>query len=198
MPRVVDREARRNQIVSAAAAVFAQRGVAGTSVSGIVKAAGVAQGTFYLYFRAKDDVLLAVAEHFADAMLETIEHAVTAPEGPAVQKLLSLRDTLSDATLTAGAPELIEIMHDPGNRAIHGRMAEHLTPRLVAIVESIVGQGLTEGTFDVPDAHAAAWFVLGGLQSAELSGVARAQMPEALAKATELALRALGYHGPRP
>ena len=36
MPRVVDREARRAELVSAAAAVFAQRGVANTAVSEIV------------------------------------------------------------------------------------------------------------------------------------------------------------------
>ena len=41
MPRVVDREARRADLVAAAAAVFAERGVAKSSVSDIVGAAGV-------------------------------------------------------------------------------------------------------------------------------------------------------------
>jgi len=198
MSRIVDREARRTEIVTAAAAVFAQRGLAATTVSDIVKSAGVAQGTFYLYFHSKDEAVLAVAEHFGDVMIESIERAVAAPQLSAVQKLLSLRDTLSHATVTEGTPELIEIMHSPGNRAIHDRLAEHLTPRLVTIVQGIVDQGMAEGVFDVPDAHAAAWFVLGGLQSAELSGVPVAEMPEALAKATELAFRALGYQGRRP
>ena len=66
MPRVVDREARRAELVSAAAAVFARRGVANTAVSDIVKAAGVAQGTFYLYFDSKDAAILAVVEQVLD------------------------------------------------------------------------------------------------------------------------------------
>jgi len=45
-----DREARRSELAQVAARVFAERGVAGTAVSDIVTAAGVAQGTFYLYF----------------------------------------------------------------------------------------------------------------------------------------------------
>ena len=150
MSRIVDREARRSQIVSAAAAVFSQRGVAATTVSDIVKSACIAQGTFYLYFQSKDEAVLAVAERFGDALIEGIEHAVASPDLSAVQKLLSLRDTLSDATASAGTPELIEIMHRPGNRAIHDRFAEHLTPRLVEIVRSIVDQGAAEGVFDVP------------------------------------------------
>jgi AcrR family transcriptional regulator len=196
MPRVLNREARRAELVSAAATVFAERGVGNTTVSDIVKAAGVAQGTFYLYFDSKDDAVLAVAERFGDAMVEGVERAVAAPDSQAVEKLLALRDVFGDSAVIADASELIEIMHRPGNRAIHDRLAEHLTPRLVAIVERIVEQGVDEGVFAVPDIHAAAWFVLGGLRSAELAGVPLAQMPAALTTAIELALRALGYAGP--
>ena len=49
--------------------------------------------------------------------------------------------------------------------------------------------------FAVPDTRVAAWFVLGGLQSAELSGVPLTEMPASLAAATALALRALCYTG---
>jgi AcrR family transcriptional regulator len=195
MPRTIDREVRRAELVSAAAAVFAERGVGSATVGDIVKAAGVAQGTFYLYFDSKDDAVLAVAERLADATVESIERAVAAPDARAVDKLFALRDAFSDSAVIAGASELIEIIHRPGNRVIHDRLAEHLTPRLVAIVQGIVEQGVDEGVFSVPDTHAAAWFVLGGLQSAELAGVPLAQMPAALTTAVELALRALGYTG---
>ena len=193
MSRVLDREIRRAQLVSAAATVFAERGVGNATVGDIVKEAGVAQGTFYLYFDSKDDAVLAVAERLADATVESIERAVAAPDAGAVDKLFALRDAFGDSAALAGASELIEIIHLPGNRVIHDRLAEHLTPRLVAIVERIVQQGVDEGVFAVPDTHAAAWFVLGGLQSAELSGVPLAELPAAITTATALALRALGY-----
>ncbi len=195
MPRTVDREARRADLVTAAAATFAERGVANTAVSDIVRAAGVAQGTFYLYFPSKDAVVLAVAERVADAMIARIEQAVAAPGRTAVEKVLALRDVFSEEGTKEQASGLVENLHLPGNRAIHDRLAEHLVPRLVAIVEDIVAQGVAEGTFDVPDVHAAAWFVLGGLRSVELSGVPLAEMPRALATVTALVLRALGHRG---
>lgn len=198
MARAVNRQARRTEIAAAAATVFAERGVGNTTVDDIARAAGVAKGTFYLHFRSKDDVVVAVAERFGDAMVEGVERAVAARDGPAVGKIQALRDALSDSAAIPGASELMEILHRRGNRAIHDRLDEHLAPRLVSIVESIIKQGVAEGAFAVSDVHAAAWFVLGGLQSAELSGVALDEMSAALATATELALRALGYKGARP
>jgi AcrR family transcriptional regulator len=198
MPRVVDRNARRAEIVAAAAVAFAERGVANTAVSDIVRAAGVAQGTFYLYFDSKDEVVLAVAERIADAMMEHVERAVAIPDASAVEKLLALSHTFSDYAVVADTAELIELLHSDGNRAIHDRLSGRLTPRLLLVVESIVAQGVSEGVFYVSDMRAAAWFVLGGLQSAELSGVPLDEMPAALTTATALALRALGYDGRLP
>jgi AcrR family transcriptional regulator len=197
MPRAVDREARRAELVSAAAAVFAQRGVADTTVSDIVKAAGVAQGTFYLYFDAKNDAVLAVVARIAGALIDSVAQRVEAGAS-AVDRLLLLRDALSDAAAEPGATELIELMHCPENRALHDRLAEDLTPRLIPIVEAIVREGVDEGVFRVDDTRAAAWFVLAGLQSVELAGTPIAEMPAALATVTGFALRALGHDGPAP
>jgi len=188
-----DRPARRADLASAAAAVFAERGVANTAVSDIVQAAGVAQGTFYLYFDSKDDVVLAVAEDLTARMAAGIRAAVLTSGATAVEKLLSLRDVLMSFDGDPAAVDLAEFVHRPENRVLHDRLAEHLTPALVPLVESIVAQGVAEGVFDVPDTSAAAWFVLGGLQGAELAGTPTAEMPAAVDAATRLALRALGY-----
>jgi AcrR family transcriptional regulator len=192
-PRIVDRTARRAELASAAAGAFAERGVANTAVSDIVRAAGVAQGTFYLYFDSKDDVVLAVVERMVDQMVAGIEAAAHAPDASAVERMLGLGDMLSSFERDPGATELVDILHRPDNRALHDRLAEHLLPRLIPLVESIVEQGVAEGAFHVPNTRAAAWFVLGGMQSAELMGTPAAEMPAALAASTQLALRALGY-----
>jgi len=196
MPRVVDREARRAALVSAAAAVIAQRGVANTAVSDIVKAAGVAQGTFYLYFDAKDDAILAVVALVADAIVESTAARIAAAAS-AVDKLLALPGVLSDVGAEPEVTALVELMHRPENRVLHDRLAENMTRRLVPLLETVIEQGVADGVFVVGDPRAAAWFVLAGLQSVELAGTAVPEMPAALTKATELALRALGYQGPR-
>lgn len=51
------RHDRRAELLEAAADIFVEKGFHGAKVSDIVNAAGVAQGTFYLYFKNKADVL---------------------------------------------------------------------------------------------------------------------------------------------
>jgi AcrR family transcriptional regulator len=45
---------RKQQILEASARVFAQKGYFAASVSDIIEEAGVARGTFYLYFAESD------------------------------------------------------------------------------------------------------------------------------------------------
>lgn len=65
---------KRDQILQAAATVFAAKGFAGARVSDIAKRAKVADGTIYLYFKSKDEVLAAL---FALAMSQFLERART-------------------------------------------------------------------------------------------------------------------------
>jgi TetR/AcrR family fatty acid metabolism transcriptional regulator len=193
----MDPATRRAELASAAAACFAERGVANTTVSDIVKAAGVAQGTFYLYFDTKDDVVLAVVDQIGAQMVTEIEAAVGAAGATALDKFLGLRDVLISFDGDDAAIALVDFIHRPENRPLHDRLAEHLVPALMPLVESIVSQGVAEGVFDVPDTRAAAWFVMSGLQSVELAGTPAAEMPAAIESATQLALRALGYREAR-
>lgn len=54
------REKRREELLKAATRVFAKLGYRAASISDIIAAAGAARGTFYLYFRSKQDILFAV------------------------------------------------------------------------------------------------------------------------------------------
>lgn len=59
------RKRRRGQILAAAQEVFARRGYARSTVDDIVLEAGVARGTFYLYFDDKRDALEELIDGFA-------------------------------------------------------------------------------------------------------------------------------------
>jgi AcrR family transcriptional regulator len=60
----VDRDARRQQLVEAARDQFARKGYHATTVDDITRAAGVAKGTFYLYFDEKREVYYDVVRGF--------------------------------------------------------------------------------------------------------------------------------------
>ncbi|WP_426574054.1 TetR/AcrR family transcriptional regulator [Aquihabitans sp. McL0605] len=66
--------ATQAQLLEAAREVFAERGYQATSVAAITDAASTAHGTFYLYFRNKEDVF---AQLMASAMDELYRHTLT-------------------------------------------------------------------------------------------------------------------------
>lgn len=53
---------KRERILDAAVRVFAQEGFYNAKVSEIARVAGVADGTIYLYFKSKDDLLISLFE----------------------------------------------------------------------------------------------------------------------------------------
>lgn len=59
-------QARRNQILDGAAAMFARKGFHRTTTREIAKAAGVAEGTIYNYFASKNDLLLGLILRLAE------------------------------------------------------------------------------------------------------------------------------------
>jgi AcrR family transcriptional regulator len=56
------REIRHQQIKEAALQVFADKGYHNTSVTDLVAAAGVARGTFYIYFESKESLFLELLD----------------------------------------------------------------------------------------------------------------------------------------
>jgi TetR/AcrR family fatty acid metabolism transcriptional regulator len=61
---------KRQRILQAAVKVFARRGYFGAKVSEIARKAGVADGTIYLYFRNKEDILVSL---FSGVMSEHVQ-----------------------------------------------------------------------------------------------------------------------------
>jgi AcrR family transcriptional regulator len=189
-------EVRRSELIAAAREVFAEKGVANAAVSDIVRAAGVAQGTFYLYFDAKTDVINAVVDGMAEELVESVERSVAATTGDGAAKLRAFGEAVVGLARDPASWELAEVYHRPENRAVHDRMAQRLLPRLVPLVEGIVEQGVAEGVFVAGDAAVAAWFILGGLHGLELAFTDRERVAGGLAEAMDCAFRALGHGGP--
>lgn len=73
---------RREQILSVATAVFAERGYHRASISDIIEGASIARGTFYLYFTSKHAVLEAILGSALSRLTSRIERVDLAPEAP--------------------------------------------------------------------------------------------------------------------
>ncbi|MEZ4517014.1 MAG: TetR/AcrR family transcriptional regulator [Chloroflexota bacterium] len=76
-PRPDVSEERQEQIVQAATEVFTKKGFNNASMSDIANETGLGKGTLYLYYRSKDDLIIAVLDHiFQRDFLEIDELAI--------------------------------------------------------------------------------------------------------------------------
>src|SRR2546427_6955952 len=74
---------KRDAILRAAIDVFAERGYFNAQVADVARAAGVAAGTVYLYFRSKDDLLVSIFERTMREALADGQQAVASLRDPA-------------------------------------------------------------------------------------------------------------------
>src|SRR2546422_10243273 len=84
---------KRERILAAAERVFAKRGFFAARVSEIAKDAGVADGTIYLYFKSKDDVLTSLFEDRMSRLLEVMraEVALLSRADSRVRRIIELQ-----------------------------------------------------------------------------------------------------------
>jgi AcrR family transcriptional regulator len=83
MPKITDaqRETRRQQILDAALRCFSRDGFHATTTADIVRESGVSQGTLYLYFATKEDIVVALADdrHQGEAFINAIAQSEQDP-----------------------------------------------------------------------------------------------------------------------
>src|SRR5215471_3613313 len=78
-PRMKKRkEVARNRFLAVATRLFGQKGFHETTVPMIVKAAGKSTGSFYLYFRNKEEIFAATLEHLDRRLSDAINQAAAA------------------------------------------------------------------------------------------------------------------------
>src|SRR5580765_7010237 len=74
---------KRDAILRAAIDVFAERGFFNAQVADVARAAGVAAGTVYLYFKSKDDLLVSIFERsMRDGLSDSREAIAGLPDPP--------------------------------------------------------------------------------------------------------------------
>ncbi|MCR4439697.1 MAG: TetR/AcrR family transcriptional regulator [bacterium] len=79
-------EDKRERIMKSAMKMFAKKGFYNTKVSEIARGAGVADGTTYLYFKSKDDILISLFETQMEPILAQVRQEL-AKESTATDKL---------------------------------------------------------------------------------------------------------------
>jgi TetR/AcrR family transcriptional regulator, transcriptional repressor for nem operon len=151
MARTKPAEQRRADLLEAGQELFLTQGAAATSLEDITNRAGVSKGLFYLYFRSKDDLLLALQDQFSAELAERIRAATDhVADWPA--KLDACVKAIFDGYQERH--DLHEVLfHHGGHVPASHRAAHALT---VHAIRDILAEGTTAGAFTISDPEATA------------------------------------------
>ena len=89
-------EERRLEIIETAKKLFSERGFSNTPVDAIIKEMGVAKGTFYYYFKSKEEVLAAIVDQTLDQIVKMAEQVA---EDASMNALTKMELLLSNSQL---------------------------------------------------------------------------------------------------
>lgn len=135
---------KRERILRAATQVFAQHGFYKSTISEIAKFANVADGTIYLYFKNKDDLLICLFEEEMNKIIRIMKEEIAKAEGTENKIRTFIKSHLE---LIAGNKELAEVLQIE-LRQSHKFMKEYMGTKLndyLNIISGIILQGQKAG-----------------------------------------------------
>lgn len=147
MPRVSEehRVARREQILRAAMESAAADGFHKTTMAQVIERSGLSAGAVYGYFRSKDEIIAALAEHALGIVSHALDDLVGGGRTPSVPELIAHLARTVEAQAAATGLDLTRVMvaawaeavRDETVRAVAGPKVAELRSRVAALIGAL-------------------------------------------------------------
>lgn len=162
------REARRRAILDAARKVFASSGYHATGVSDIIAAAGIARGTFYLYFESKRAIFEALLDEFMELLKERVPRIDETTGLPGIKQQLR-RNVMGVLSLFAEHPDIARIIFNEAVGLDKGfdEKLDQFFEELLDVVEASLILGCEMGIVRPVDTRLVAANIVGAIKEVE-------------------------------
>lgn len=134
-----------NRILEAAVKVFAKKGFYQATISQIAKEAGVADGTIYLYFKNKDDILIQFFTYKTRQVFDLFRQEVDKAQNAAEKLRNLIRCHLAEFQRDRNMAIVYQAVTRQNDQLVRNEIRE-MTKLYLDIVAEIVEQGQAEGT----------------------------------------------------
>lgn len=159
MPKVSEehREARRRQIIDAAAVCFARNGFHKTSMPDVFAESGLSAGAVYRYFPSKEALVSAIAEASTHQLIDVLDARLAAEELLPLEDMLPaiVEDLAARGTGSTPAPMALqvwsEMMRDPQLTMTVGTMLGRIHERLMHLCQRYQESGTLSADLDPGD-----------------------------------------------
>ncbi len=140
------REKKRKRILAAAIRVFSRKGFYQTRIKEIARQAGVADGTIYLYFKNKDDILISIFEDRIDELNRKMTE-IAGSDIPAAEKIKQIIGLqLGNVRGHRDLAEVITVNLRQSNRFLRQYAGPRFN-RYLDIMAGIIEEGQKRGEF---------------------------------------------------
>lgn len=142
---VKEHDERKNEIIDTAARLFGEKGYEKCSVNDILNTIGIAKGTFYHYFKSKEEVLDAVIDKTTEMIVERVREVAENDKLATEDKLLLVFMSMKvENQIEEG---LLEEMHKAENALMHQKSLVSSVNALTPILTEVVKEGIQKGEF---------------------------------------------------
>ena len=145
---------RKNQIINAAEDVFTQKGFDEARMDDIAEETGLGKGTLYLYFKSKDDLIIAILDRMFQREFKQLEN-LDQPAQSSTDAIWNITELLTKEILSL--LRLIPIVYQFlalafRNRYVQRAMKKYIN-RYLDILIPIIQRGIDSGEFRQVDAR---------------------------------------------
>lgn len=145
-------DVRRDELLDVALRLCTTVGYDAFSIEQLAREASVAKGTFYYYFRTKQDMLTALVARFVDELFVDLEHQAQVMTGSGTERF---RQLMLDATSwktqrIEDALGFVPLLYKPENLELRHRLYESWTDRTVRLFQPLIVLGAEDGSMTLP------------------------------------------------
>lgn len=143
---MASKEDKAIRILDSATRVFARKGFYNSTIADVAKAAEVAEGTIYLYFKNKDDLLISIFEHSMDLFIQEVSRELQGIRDSKEKLKTFLNLHLQLVQKNPDLAQVLQIELRQSSKFMKeyegGKFAEYLN-----LVQSILEEGRDQGAF---------------------------------------------------
>jgi len=142
---IKDYNERRNEILDTAERLFQVKGYEKCTVNDILKEVGIAKGTFYYYFKSKEEVLDAIVSRYKEIVVSRVEKIRKKDDISPTEKLLH---TFSAMRINDAVDnEMLNELHKTENALLHQKTLNQMVSVMAPVLVKVIEEGIEKNAW---------------------------------------------------
>ncbi|NLK96814.1 MAG: TetR/AcrR family transcriptional regulator [Epulopiscium sp.] len=137
---------RRTEILDTAERLFHIKGYDKCTVNDILNAIGIAKGTFYHYFKSKEEVLDGIVSRYKEIVVNKAHQILNidgiSPEEKLMRTFMAMRIT------NQIDGDMLEDIHKPENALLHKKILNQIVSDMAPLLTKIIKEGIEKGAWN--------------------------------------------------